>query len=141
MPSTDRLLSSDANAPPKAVLFLQLAHIPDIQPKALYSAALQMYIGWGSVGVLGDWTIYWEEVVSAVKHVDLNSLVKKFTIFDPTSQVIMFQDFLSYLNSKQLELKVPNVDSPGQQSIDYVNPPRLILGSGVWRSAPTTVAQ
>ena len=35
----------------------------------------------------------------------------------------MFQDFLSYLNSKQLELKVPNVDSPGQQSIDYVNPP------------------
>ena len=83
MPSTDRLLSSDANAPPKAVLFLQLAHIPDIQPKALYSAALQMYIGWGSVGVLGDWTIYWEEVVSAVKHVDLNSLVKNLQFLIP----------------------------------------------------------
>ena len=130
------------NVPPKAVLFLQAVYIPEIQKKALYSAALQMYIGLGSLGVLGDWSVYWPQVAAAVKNArtpnDVDSLVKNVQFLDnstwvtpKSTDVRMYQTFLSYLKSQHVDLlqKCPNLSifkkkypKLWKKSVDWTNP-------------------
>ena len=87
---------------PKSVLFLQLGYFLKTQPP-LYSAVIQMYVRFGSCGVIGNWSLYWDQVTRAIANVERSSLLKNVTWLSPveweknTDNLVMFQCYVSYL--------------------------------------------
>ena len=124
-------MSRPEGAPPKGLLFLQAAYVPKKQKVALYSAPLQMYVGYGSVSPLGDVPLYWEQVYCATKNVETSSLLRNTEFLnasawtkDKPGNITMYHGFVTYMKMKYdhaTVLGLPNYDAFCKKFPERVN--------------------